>query len=304
LNLKAKELLSMRLLLSVMVLMCGVVPVAAQEKGRGSNQRVYPPKMDGCSQKTYKTVGDVKLDLWIFRPEKREPAPAIVFFFGGGWQSGTPQQFEDQCRQLAKRGMVAITADYRVASRHQVKPVQCVADARSAIRWVRAHSEELGIDPNRIAAAGGSAGGHLAACTAFVDSLDEKGEDSQISAVPNALVLFNPALVLAPIEGYELEGFGTRVPAERMGTKPIDISPVHHITDNAPPTIIFHGREDTTVPYASAEAFVKKMKMLGNQCELKGYDKQKHGFFNSGEFKKQTLAETDKFFVSLGWISP
>lgn len=294
----------MRMWLSVVLLLCITLPVEAQEKGRGGSQRTYPPKMAGCSQQSYKTVGDVTLDLWIFRPETKEPAPAIVFFFGGGWQNGSPQQFEDQCRQLAKRGMVAITADYRVASRHQVKPIQCVADARSAIRWVRAHSEELGVDPQRIAAAGGSAGGHLAACTAFIDSFDEKGEDLNISAVPNALVLFNPALVLAPLDGYELEGFGTRVPAERMGTKPIEISPVHHITANAPPTIIFHGREDTTVPYSSAEAFEKKMKAFGNRCELKGYDKQKHGFFNSGEFKKQTLSEADKFFVSLGWISP
>lgn len=278
--------------------------VSAQEGRRGGSDRAYPPKMDGAKQSTYKTIGDVKLDMWIFRPENSERAPAVVFFFGGGWQSGTPQQFEDQCRYLAKRGMVAIAADYRVASRHQVKPIQCVSDARSAIRWVRAHCDELGVDPNRIAAAGGSAGGHIAACTAFIDKFDEKAEDAAVSAVPNALILFNPALVLAPVDGYDLQGFGTRVPKDRMGTNPIEISPIHHVTANAPPTIIFHGREDTTVPYSSAEVFEKKMISLGNRCELKGFDNQKHGFFNSGKYKEITLAETDKFLVSLGWLGP
>ena len=200
--------------------------------------------------------------------------------------------------------MVAITADYRVESRHGVKPTQCLADARSAVRWVRAHAGQLGIDPQRIAAGGGSAGGHLAACTAFITEFDEPSDDKTVSAVPNALVLFNPALVLAPIEGFDAEGFGTRVPEERMGTKPENLSPAHHVTKNGPPTIIFHGREDTTVPFASAEAFTAKMKSQGNRCELHGFDGQKHGFFNGDEFKQKTLVEADQFFVSLGWLKP
>ena len=266
--------------------------------------RTYPPRMEGCKQLTYKTIGETKLDLYIFRPDRSVQAPAIVFFFGGGWQSGTPQQFEFQCKELAKRGMVAITADYRVASRHGVKPTACLADARSAIRWVRSHAQELGIDPERIAAAGGSAGGHLAACTALIESFDEAGEPKEISAKPDALILFNPALVLAPIDGYNPEGFGTRVPAQRLGTEPQSISPVHHVRDNAPPTIIFHGREDTTVPIESAEAFSRIMKASGNRCELKVFDGQKHGFFNSDHFKRVTLRQTDEFLVSLGWLEP
>lgn len=274
----------------------------AEDTANRREGRAHPPRMQGCRTETYKTVGETKLNLYIFSPAAPKNAPAIVFFFGGGWKSGSPQQFETQCRQLAARGMVAITADYRVQSRHGVKPVQCVADARSAVRWVRAHAEQLGVDPKRIAAGGGSAGGHLAACTAFITEFDAPDEDKPVSAAPDALVLFNPALVLAPIEGFSAEGFGVRVPEERMGTKPENISPAHHITRNGPPTIIFHGRDDTTVPFESAEAFTARMKSLGNRCELHGYDGQQHGFFNGGEFKEKTLAEADKFLVSLGWL--
>lgn len=275
-----------------------------QEAKKNHAGRVYPPRMSGSRVETYKTVGDTKLNLYIFSPSAPKSAPAIVFFFGGGWKSGTPQQFEAQCRRLAERGMVAITADYRVESRHRVKPTQCLADARSAVRWVRAHAEQLGVDPKRIAAGGGSAGGHLAACTAFISEFDEPGENKSVSAIPNALVLFNPALVLAPMEGLDVAGFGTRVPEERMGTKPEKLSPAHQITRDGPPTIIFHGREDTTVPFASAEAFTAKMKSAGNRCELRGFDGQKHGFFNGEAFQQRTLAEVDQFLVSLGWLKP
>lgn len=291
-------------ILAVILLAVGLTTANAQDNARSRAGRTYPPQMQGCRVETYKSVGDTKLNLYVFSPATPKNAPAIVFFFGGGWKSGSPQQFETQCRELAKRGMVAITADYRVEIRHSVKPTQCLADARSAVRWVRTHAGELGVDPQRIAAGGGSAGGHLAACTPFISEFDEPGEDTSVSAVPNALVLFNPALVLAPIEGFDAKDFGVKVPEERMGTKPENLSPAHHVTRNGPPTIIFHGREDTTVPFASAEAFTAKMKSLGNRCELHGYDGQKHGFFNGDEFKAKTLAEADKFLVSLGWLNP
>src|SRR5688572_18663189 len=268
----------------------------------------YPPKFDGARAETYKTVGDVTLQLHIFEPPSgpKTNRSAIAFFFGGGWNNGSPVQFEQQCRHLASRGMVAITADYRVNSRHQVKPTTCVADAKSAIRWVRKNAARLGIDPQRIAAGGGSAGGHLAAATATLSGFEEAGEDTKISAVPNALVLFNPALVFAPLEGVDMKDFETRVGADRMGTEPRNLSPAHHVKRGVPPTIIFHGRADTTVPFATAEAFTKQMEKAGNRCELVGYEGAEHGFFNQGRPNNryaETLAAADKFLVSLGFLA-
>ena len=273
--------------------------------------QTYPPSFPDARAEVYKTIGETQLSLYIFEPPASgttapKNRPAIVFFFGGGWTNGSPTQFEQHCRALAARGLVAITADYRVLSRQKAKPIDCVADAKSAVRWLRANATRLGLDPQRIAAGGGSAGGHLAAAIATVPGFESPGEDLKISSVPNALVLFNPALVLAPLSGLDLADFNSRVPAERMGTDPKNLSPAHHVKKGTPPAIIFHGQADTTVPYATAEAFTTAMKTAGNRCELVGTPGAQHGFFNYGRGDnsayRATLAATDAFFVSLGWL--
>jgi acetyl esterase len=298
-------------LLTGLSLILSLAPEATQAAAKKKNKAEgYPPTLADARTEIYKTIGDTKLQLYIFTPKNHQATdhtPAIVFFFGGAWTSGSPKQFEQHCRYLASRGMVAITTDYRVASRQQVKPVQCVADAKSAMRWVRKNAARLGIDPQHIAAGGGSAGGHLAGAVAFLKDLDEPGEDTAVSCVPNALVMFNPALVLAPLDGKALEGFGSKTSAERFGTEPENISPAHHVGGGAPPAIIFHGRADTTVPFVTVEWFADKMKAAGNHCELIGFDGQKHGFFNFGrnenKFFLDTLKQTDQFLVSLGYLS-
>jgi acetyl esterase len=289
---------TLRLLVTLVVLVSGAAGRAASA--------AYPPVLEGARQEIYKRVGDTALALWIYEPETgaKTSRPAIVFFFGGGWSSGSPQQFEPQCRALAARGMVAITADYRVATRQQAKAADCVADAKSAVRWLRKNAARLGLDPDRIAAGGGSAGGHIAAAT-LVPGFDTEGEDPAVSCAPNALVLFNPALVLAPLPGLELKGFGVNLGPERLGAPAVALSPAHHIRGGMPPTIIFHGRADTTVPFATAEAYARAMQAAGNRCELVGYDGEAHGFFNAtrkGGKYPETLAAADAFLVSLGYL--
>ena len=148
----------------------------------------------------YKRTKQADLEIVVHYPpgwKENDKRPAIVFFFGGGWTNGTVKQFEPQATYLASRGMVAARADYRVKSRHGVTPEECVEDAKSAVRWLRQNAAKLGIDPDRIVAAGGSAGGHIAACTALDPGLEAEGEDPKISSKPNALVLFNPVLRFA-----------------------------------------------------------------------------------------------------------
>lgn len=275
----------------------------AQDPSSRKKASSYPPAIEGARSETYRKVGDTELKVWIFDSsgKKTQPLPAIVFFFGGGWTSGSPAQFEPQSRHFAARGMIAIVADYRVKSRHHAKPADCVSDAKACVRWVRANAARLGIDPDRIAVGGGSAGGHLAAAVATLPGLDTAQDDKSVSCRPNALVLFNPGTVMAPFPGVELKGFGAGLDKARFGCEPTEISPLHHVRKGAPPTIIFHGKADTTVPYATAVKFAEVMKTAGNRCDLVGYEGQPHGFFNKAKYT-ETLAAADAFLVSLGYL--
>lgn len=258
----------------------------------------------------YKQVKGVSLQMFIFEPEGHKPTdkrPAIVFFFGGGWVGGNPAQFFPQCKYFASRGMVAMSADYRVKSRHGVTPFECVADGKSAIRWVRANATRLGVDPARIAAGGGSAGGHVAACTGVVPDQDDPADDKTVSSRPNAMVLFNPALTL-DLEEWKRQGVGERrlaIIRQRFGGRdPRLISPFHHIRPGLPPTIIFHGEADPVVPFATVKTYVAAAKKAGNRCELVAFPGEKHGFFNFGRVEafRKTLEEADRFLASLGWL--
>ncbi|MFC1498972.1 alpha/beta hydrolase [Verrucomicrobiota bacterium] len=248
---------------------------------------------------TYKTIDKIKLRMHIFVPENHDPkikSSAIIFFFGGGWSSGTPKQFYQQCRYLASRGMVAMSAEYRVKSRHGTSPFECVKDAKSAIRWVRTHAGKLGVDPNKIVSGGGSAGGHIAACTAMIENMENKGEDLSISSKPNALVLFNPVLGLTENDKN----------ADKITERIRKILPADHVKEGLPPFIIFHGAEDTTVPVAAIEIFQKLMNNKGNRCEVVPFKGRKHGFFNYGRNNNEpfnkTMELTDKFLTSRGFL--
>ena len=225
--------------------------------------------------------------------KETDKRPAIVFFFGGGWTGGKIEQFEPQANHLASRGMVAARADYRVKSRHGVTPKECVEDAKSAVRWMRANAAKLGVDPDRIVAAGGSAGGHIAACTAFTPGLDAEGEDAKISSKPNALVLFNPVLRFSGIPEL-MERIGND---EALGKA---ISPTLHLTKDSPPTLIFFGTADRLA--AMGDEFMKKSKELGHRAELFTAEGQPHGFFNRPPWQEKTTQRMDEFLVSIGYL--
>ena len=252
--------------------------------------------------RVYKKVADRELTLNVFNPpdwKASDQRPAIVFFHGGGWVGGSPKQFLKHSEYLSTRGMVAIEADYRhIAKGDKGPPTDCVHDAKSAMRWVRSHAAELGIDPKRIAAGGGSAGGHLAAFVGLVDGLDDPSDDLKVSAKANALALFNPVFDNGPEQGWG---------RERVGNRFKEFSPAHNISADDPPAIVFLGTQDKLIPVAVVERFKANMEKAGVRCEAKFYEGQGHGFFNPGkggkdEFFYQTLMETDKFLTSLGWL--
>lgn len=244
----------------------------------------------------YKKAGDRELKLLLEKPanwKASDKRPAVVFFFGGGWVGGTPDQFLKQSTYLASRGMVGIRVEYRVIPKgDKGPPTLSCADAKSALRYVRSHAAELGIDSTHIAAAGGSAGGHLAAFTAMVKGLDDAQDDSTISCKPDALILFNPVFNNGPGNyGYE-----------RIGEKFMAYSPAHHVTRETPPTIVFLGDNDELIPVKVVRDFEAQMKQAGVRCEVRIYPQQRHGFFNKNPYFTLTLIESDKFLESLGWL--
>ena len=277
----------------------------ATQKTRGKKRITKADAPQNGSKHIYKTIEELDLPLYVFQsqqPQANDKRPAIVFFFGGGWTGGSPVQFEKQCEHFAKRGMVAITVEYRVASRHPVKIDDCIEDAKSAMRWVRSHAENLGIDPDRIAAAGGSAGGHLAACTAVMEKFNASSDDKAISAKPNALVLFNPALAIAWDEWMpkEVRAIAQQKMSGRSHAPIQDVSPLTYASTKQPPCIIFFGTADRLLQ--GARLYQEDSKKAGNLCEIVTYEGQGHGFFNGGEHYDLTLAAADTFLVDCGWL--
>jgi len=257
----------------------------------------------------YKTIGLTRLKLHIFQPDGRnytDKLPAIVFFHGGGFNARPVWQFKAQCQYLVEQGMVAVLASYRTNNRL----FDCIADSKSAIRWVRTHAVELGIDENRIAAGGGSAGGFLAASTGLVKDFDEKKEDLAIRSVPHALVLFNPPLDLPAhlsdtTKRLEKPTFHAKKLVRCLKGRAIEISPFHYIAEGAPPTIIFQGTADKSVDFNQATRFCEEMRKHGNSCEVVLYEGSGHGFFfkyYGDEDFTSTMECTVKFLTALGYI--
>ncbi len=247
---------------------------------------------------TYKKTEQAGLEVIVHFPpgwKESDKRPAVVFFFGGGWARGSVGQFEPQAKHLASRGMVAARADYRVKSRHGVTPRECVEDAKSAVRWMRQNAGKLGIDPDRIVAAGGSAGGHIAGCTGLAPGLEADGEETSISSRPNAMVLYNPVLRFSGIPPLM-----KRIGEDESLAKAL--SPTTHLEKDSPPTLLLFGTKDRLM--LLGEEFVAKSKKLGHRAEMYTAEGQGHGFFNRPPWLEKTTSRMDEFLVSLGYLKP
>lgn len=263
--------------------------------------------IEGTQQYTYRTAEGQSLSIFVTRPPAQAEstkAPAIVFFHGGGWTGGKPGQFTGHARYFSARGIVCFQVQYRLLSKkNNDPPFNCIQDARAAIRWVRKNAAEFGIDPSKVASAGGSAGGHLAAClgTAVADQKDlfeDNADDNKISVRSNAMLLFNPVY-----DNGEKQGWGTK----RVGDQFQKYSPAQNIDTETPAAIVFLGDSDKLIPVEVAERFQQKMKDLKTESRLTIFPGMPHGFFNQGKYDNkpfhQTLKEADQFLIDLGWLS-
>lgn len=251
----------------------------------------------GHTIRVYKQVEGFDLDAHIFYPPDWQPKdrrPAIVFFHGGSWYQGKPDWMFSSCQKYACFGLVAIAPEYRLYDRHGTSPLECISDGKSLVRWIRENSADLGIDPQKIAAYGFSSGGHLVACSALLDILDEPQEDSSVSSAPNLMIFssscFDPTL----------DNWFVRQVRERFN--PESCSPNHNVRPGMPPSLVIHGSDDKMCPFWTAESFTEQMQKAGNQCKLVPLEGAEHFYFLNDNYRAQANQTVEKFLISAGYL--
>ena len=226
---------------------------------------------------TYKTVGGESLALHVFSPPgDAKKRPAVVLFHGGGWVWGSPEITYGSARDYVARGAVAFAAQYRLANRGAVTPLEQVEDARDAIRWIRQNAGKFGIDPNRIIAHGVSAGGHLATMAAV---------SSDSTAWPDALVLWSPGL------GVSSSSYFKGLLGDR--TRESDLSPYEQARRRMPAMIIISGVEDAVTPDAEARRYCERVSQKGGRCDIHSYERLGHLLSRKLDPKAQSQGDFD-----------
>lgn len=273
----------------------------------------------------YKEAAGHQLRLLVCRPNDWSAAdarPAVVWIHGGGWRGGRPEMLLRHCHMFAARGAVTFSVEYRLlpsegqaveqGKAHGVET--CIEDCRSALRYIRLHAAELGIDPQRIAVVGDSAGGHLAVSLATMDCCDAPGEDTTVSAMANAVVNCNGIVDFTgrwksavPIVDVEKAG-GDPVRAWLMRHDHAKaLSPLYNVRPGQPPMLIMHGLQDATVMPEEAVRFNEAYSEAGNEVELVLYPHLAHAFVlfdykTAEEEVLKVLARIDEFLTRYDYL--
>jgi acetyl esterase/lipase len=228
--------------------------------------------------------GDTELHCDIYRPPAgTEKRMALVHFHGGGFARGNKEALSMKVLPITARGYVSIAAQYRLSGVGKW-PAQ-VEDAKTHIRWVRANATRLGIDPNRIAIVGYSAGGHIALYTA-----------SEADAQLAACIAFYPATDAKP--------YATALmPAGSDEAAIANASPVPHIKEGYPPTVVYHGLSDVTVAPESSQRLLGALRAAKVPSELHTFDGVPHEFDQHPEFAESCASITD-FFLERHILHP
>jgi acetyl esterase len=254
-------------------------------------------KERGYKEFIYKQTPQGELRIYFAMPEDWSPSdkrPVMVFFFGGGWSGGKVFACVKEAEHFAKRGVVVGLADYRVRNRQGVMLDKCAEDARSAVRWVRANCQTLGVDPQRVIVGGGSAGGHIAACTAIADAPNSDTDDLRVSCIPNALLLYYPVASL--VDDSRASAFKRLLGKELAGK----LSPARNVTESWPPTVMFSGTAD--IELANGILLCNKAKQAGVNFDLYVADGRGHGVANAGPRDLGWLLHASEFFRRVGVI--
>ena len=264
-----------------------------------SAQAADPPAVEFREEVEYGTGDGEKLTLNLAKPAKADgKLPVLVYIHGGGWAGGNKRDLNQAIKDAAARGYLAVSVGYRLAPKH-LFPAQ-VEDAKCAVRWLRAHADELGIDPNRIGAVGFSAGAHLAMMLGFMDPGDglegSGGWPDQSSKVQAVVAYFGPTNLDAEYPETSraiVRNFigGTREEKRETYQK---ASPITYADQGDAPLLIFHGTKDVLVPHDQAIQLVDRLSEAGVPGRIEIMLGANHGW--GGKELERTLEGTNEFF--------
>ncbi|MBX7122693.1 MAG: alpha/beta hydrolase [Opitutaceae bacterium] len=286
---------------------CSLVGAEAPNGRAGRPKFAEPPPEADTSRVTtkrpfdrvmvFKETPQGKLSAHLYLPPgwaATDRRPAIVFWVGGGFRSGGVGQFNARAEYFANRGLVTVCAEYRGRNSHGILLDSCAEDARSAMRWVKGHASELGVDPKKVIAGGGSAGGCLALLVARAEGPDAPDDDLSIPTRPCAMLLFNPA-----VGDGVMDTVGWGGPAQEAVNDQISVLDTPR--KDEPPAIFFFGTEDRFLRVSAK--FNHLVHEQGGVSELWVAEKMGHGFFNNQPWHDETTRLADDFLVRLGYLS-
>ena len=272
-------------------------PSAKAPRAKGAPETT-PTSLPGLETFIFRDLKPEPLRLHVAKPQSwksTDHRPALIFFFGGGWTSGTPERSATWAKFAASLGMVGIAPDYRTRNRFDTTPMESVSDARAAFRWVEDHASELGINPAQIVVGGSSAGGHVALWTAIEHS--PPGSDPALAPKPKpcAVILLSAVSDTSMLAGYTPKRFGQNAEA---------LSTIHQLDPKMPPMLVFHGDADKTVPQRQSLALRDKLVATSNICELVSVPGGDHGFITQLPEWKDKTRDSIKAFLNKQKLLP
>ena len=228
----------------------------------------------------YAKKKNVNLKLHFFIPNEPKVKSSVLLFHGGGWAFGSSYSLFKICKDLSRAGITCISADYRLGLKHDTKVKDSMSDAHEAYNWMVENSDKLNIEKDKIIVGGGSSGGHLAASLAMIPDEENNTHDNI-----QAMIFLNPALNTSFLNIEIPKNIDERrkklwlYVRKLFEGKSDDLSPSNFIRSNLPPSIIFHGEKDKTIPIFMIDDFAKEMKEKGNEVDFFRWKDKGHQFY-------------------------
>ncbi len=268
----------------------------------------------------YKNSAGSGLQLFYQLPNKIKPTkkyPVIIFIHGGAWTGGSASTFFSYAAYFAARNMVGVSIDYRLIKQPGDDIINCIADCKSAIRFIKKNAAPLHIDTNKIVICGESAGGHLAASMELLDGFNTESDDVAISTKPAALILLNPVVnlttnIFIKYMDAALVTSKDKLPdsvllVRRYLEKAVNVSPLYQVKNLLPPTLVINGLNDKVTPPEFAKAFADSANQFKSNCKLALLPNTGHAFavphYKASEATVvQTVISIEQFLKGLKYI--